>query len=983
MKQQIQLYINGQRVDLFSDETIEVTSSIQNVKDIAKVFTDFSQSFSIPASQANNKIFQHYYSPDVLITDTSGFDARFLADAVIEINYQPFRTGKIKLDSVDLKNNAPYAYKITFFGSTIELKDLLGDDKLDGLNWLSNFDLIHNLNNVATYLENGYDVTVGSTVYFDSIITPLISAEKRWFYDTSKNESGSGNLQTMSSALRGAYFKDLKYAIRLYVIIKAIENTYTIENGYPTNLVFSDDFFNPSNTDFYNLYMWLHREKGRFQSESISTYLNKMPVQNFSGVYMNPDNFSIFDIFSFSAQSYAFTLNINVSSSAANFNIFLERDGSVVESKIGNTGATSYSLVFADLTNNGNYKIRIEYTTGFNVQSTTSIDMIRKSVSGNTSETFDFTAQQVLSTDSLFSIVDNIPEMKVIDFLTGIFKMFNLTAYQDAGQIVVKPLDSFYIDGGVYDITEYVDVSNSSVSPLTLFKNIDFKYEGLQTLLAEKHKEAFNLEWGVEEYAIEDKFDGETYSVVIPFEHMKFERIYNEDNGAVTSIQWGWMVDKLNDDGSASPYIGKPLLFYPVSITGTSIRIYNDTSFFEKSKYYIPSNSKFVSNPADKSNIHFKAELNEYDNIVYNSTLFNDYYSNYISNIFDPQSRILNVSAYLPNKILTKYRLNDKFIIGDSIYNINSVKSDLTTGKSDIELITLIDITTTIAPTTTSTTTTTTTTTSTTTTTTTTTTTSTTSSVPDSVFEVRRESDSFYTFAQYDGAYTVDDTVSLSNDGSGCYIIVAVDTVPDSSIYPTITGACTTTSTTTTPPSSFTAYQIFYDADSELAACAGETASATVYSLCDPITLIGEGACYLYNTQNITDFVAGGYYKDMTTGDYYYVEGDGNGLVQEIGTCAVTTLPTTTENPQCHELAISSQYTTSTGICSVTPNTNTIWYYGTNAAIPEVGDTAYRNDDNCTGAYVPAGYYRIFTTGDYWIQVQSGGYIAQVVECTA
>ena len=44
------------RVDLFDDEKISVTSSIQNVNDISKTFTDYSQTFSLPASKVNNKI---------------------------------------------------------------------------------------------------------------------------------------------------------------------------------------------------------------------------------------------------------------------------------------------------------------------------------------------------------------------------------------------------------------------------------------------------------------------------------------------------------------------------------------------------------------------------------------------------------------------------------------------------------------------------------------------------------------------------------------------------------------------------------------------------------------------------------------------------------------------------------------------------------------------------------------------------------------
>ena len=46
--QSIQLYIEGQRVDMFKDESVSITQSIQNVKDIAKVFTEFTKTFTLP-----------------------------------------------------------------------------------------------------------------------------------------------------------------------------------------------------------------------------------------------------------------------------------------------------------------------------------------------------------------------------------------------------------------------------------------------------------------------------------------------------------------------------------------------------------------------------------------------------------------------------------------------------------------------------------------------------------------------------------------------------------------------------------------------------------------------------------------------------------------------------------------------------------------------------------------------------------------------
>jgi hypothetical protein len=136
--QEIQLYIQGEQVELFKDESVSITQSIQNVKDIAKVFTEFTKSFTVPASKKNNRIFKHYYNYDIV----GGFDARQKVSSTIELNYLPFKNGFIKLEGVDLKNNSPYAYRLTFFGATVNLKDLLGEDKLDALSWLDNFVLI-------------------------------------------------------------------------------------------------------------------------------------------------------------------------------------------------------------------------------------------------------------------------------------------------------------------------------------------------------------------------------------------------------------------------------------------------------------------------------------------------------------------------------------------------------------------------------------------------------------------------------------------------------------------------------------------------------------------------------------------------------------------------------------------------------------------------------------------------------------------------
>ena len=258
--QNIQLYIEGNRMHMFKDESVSLTQTIQNVKDIAKVFTNFTKTFSLPASKGNNKVFEHFYNYDIV----DGFDARVKKNSTIELNYLPFEKGKIKLEGVDMKNNKPYAYRITFFGNTVDLKDVLGDDTLQALGWLDNFKKPYSSAGIYTGLVSGYDITVDAVSYTKAIIAPLISHTTRLYYDSTNHtaeypDPDGGNLYPHSSGggshHHGVYYGELKYAIRLHLIIKAIEQQYP-------ELEFTTDFFNTTNNAYYGLYMWLHRKKG-------------------------------------------------------------------------------------------------------------------------------------------------------------------------------------------------------------------------------------------------------------------------------------------------------------------------------------------------------------------------------------------------------------------------------------------------------------------------------------------------------------------------------------------------------------------------------------------------------------------------------------------------------------------------------------------------------------------------------------------------
>jgi hypothetical protein len=225
--QKLQLYISDTRVDLFKDETVSMTQSIQNVKDLAKVFTEFTQTFSLPASKTNNKLFKHYYNFDI----SGGFDARNKVSSRIELNFIPFKKGYLKLEGVDMQKNKPYAYRVTFFGETVNLKDLLGEDELSSLVSLNSYNLTYSESFVFNYLRT-YQ---GS----GEVIAPLITHSKRLYYNSGSSNQGDGNLNYQGGQQHGVLWSDLKYAIRLSEIVDAIESKYGV--------TFSSDFFSSSN----------------------------------------------------------------------------------------------------------------------------------------------------------------------------------------------------------------------------------------------------------------------------------------------------------------------------------------------------------------------------------------------------------------------------------------------------------------------------------------------------------------------------------------------------------------------------------------------------------------------------------------------------------------------------------------------------------------------------------------------------------------
>ena len=668
--QNIELYIEGQRLDLFGDESVSLTQTIKNAKDVSKVFTAFTQTFNVPASKTNNKIFKHYYNFDI----NNGFDARTKKSGTIELNSFPFKEGKIKLEGVTLKENVAYAYKLTFFGNTVDLKDLLGEDKLNQLVSLNSLSLDYKSDEIKSRLQA--DPTT------NNIITPLITSgasgtTSRLYYDSGGHgNTPSGNLDFQNGhPEHGVLWTDLKFALRVSKVIEAIQTQY--------NLTFSNDFFNSTNLPYYSLFMWLHRKKGNVESGSAAAFVNTIDgwavASDVKSEMINTSTFRI------NNDDNVNSLVLKLSRSLTNpYDVSVKRDGQVIFTRSSIT--TSFEQVV--LTNFIN--VGSEYTVTINYDSQVIFNSVAWEYDYDTqggAETDIFaTSTYVAPAAFEFTITSQIPDIKVIDFLTGIFKMFNLVAYlDDSGTVIIKTLDSYYTSGVNYDISDYIDVKTSTVNVALPYKEIVFDYKDNKTFLAAIHTQLFSYTWAKEDYTGGENLDGGIYKVELPFGHFKFEKILDADDGSDTEIQWGYCVD---DNQEA--YIGAPFLFYAVNVSsGNQISFRSSlTTHDVLSSYNVPSNSLALSAATSKDNINFKNELNEYTgNSDFTDTLFEKYYKNYITNIFNSKNRLTKVTAFLPLKILLNFTLADRFDINGRRYKINSINTNLKTGKSDIELL--------------------------------------------------------------------------------------------------------------------------------------------------------------------------------------------------------------------------------------------------------------------------------------------------------
>ena len=663
--------------DLFEDESVVITDSLLNVKDIKKVFTPFSQQFNLPASKLNNKLFRHYENFNI----ENSFDARYRHDAIIKLNGIDYQKGKIQFKSVSLKDNKAHAYKVVFYGDAVELKEVLGETKLSGLNYPNSLNFEYNQNNITNFFTAN-DSSITSTYGSTDILVPNIHHTKNMRYT---NAGYRDNITDTELS-----WVDLKPAIRCRAIIEAINNTFP-----QINLT---GFFN--STPFSNIYMWLHKNEGYVTNadEGGGRYVSRSRFRNPDDDPLDYNWTSsvgvVGDIrpayLSNPFRRYEVTINISTVATESYDLLVTHRNGATLLDETGLSGTLSKTFRMTQTHSNPtqlDFTVQITSDSTITMSHTLNVEyqqiLYPTAPTGTTLYTANYTAANS-DVSNEFIIADQMPEMKVMDFLSGLFKMFNLVVFKDGNNIDVQRA-SFYMNiGNKYDITKYVDMSTSNIERLFPYREMEFKFKSKKSFLVQYSDEIQGVAFSQENYPENEyEFDGGVYKVELPFEKMMYERLSNEDTGAQTYIGQGAMLDK-----KFEPTIGAPLLFciHYEANTNSELTIDGTT----QTHYRRPSNLTDFSWAYGyrRMQLNFGLEADEWLGEIpsQNTNLFEENYLDYVESVFNKKGRMYKVDAYLPLSIITKYKLNDRFIINNTSFRINSIKTNLLTNKTQLEL---------------------------------------------------------------------------------------------------------------------------------------------------------------------------------------------------------------------------------------------------------------------------------------------------------
>jgi len=646
-----EIYIGTDRLDLYEDENIVITSKVANIQDVDKIQTDFGLDINIPASHRNNKILNHWYDSSSI----GGFDNRVKQPGKISIGGGDFRYGSFNIANCTIKNGVPSNYNLNYVGNLISLKDKLDNDKLNELDF-SHLEFEYNVNNVINKLENE-----------DSPLISTLFSDKQLIYDSSNGTTQTEKLSNiyLSNSSNGINWYDLKFSLKCIAIIEAIESKYDI--------VFSRGFL--SSIAFDKLYLLLSGDsENDDDNDVLYTEIITLDDVRIDNLAHYPDtvsttngNTTLYNTVLASDEKLRITVRDAIGEK--NYNLVIKQND-VELYRFDNLKGYFRTYIDNVLVTNLTFFIESKSIIYYDCE------IARKK--GNTDLTIERISHFFSYNNLDYSIYNNMPDMTCIDFLDGIFKVFKNVAIPDPnGDIYLDTLQDYYKKGNLIEIENFIDISSISVLTPKEYSDFFYTFEDPSTILAIEYNKTSTDGYGnLREYILDDNgnaIDGESKEIKVSFEQIIYERIVDVDGQGDPGVQYGLLADE-----EVSPTDISAHIHYVENLSTLPIKITDANTSLSVTTANCPSHTLGLNEPLYST--VFGQELNEYTLDVITNTLYSNYHKNTIEKITNKRTRYYKINAKnVPVRLINSIKLNDVLKIKNEYFRID---------KMDVNIIT-------------------------------------------------------------------------------------------------------------------------------------------------------------------------------------------------------------------------------------------------------------------------------------------------------
>ena len=711
----IKLYIQKDGVefltDLNKDESVTLTTQVNDFETISGALAPYTLQFTIPCSDKNNSILKQYSKIDISssINPHQSIDARMVVGEMIEIK------GGVEVKGYSVDNRNASDYKIVFYGQEFTIKNQL-DKQLNEIDW-------SDYNYKLTY-EN-MKLSWDGTLNDGKVLLPVMSHVRDYLYQPSWaiGQNHPNNIadntvyyeedddELEKSLYPGILLDELKTALRLQDMIETIYADAGISLTWGTTIdAFLDNVFVIPSIDAGKAKNTTVIQEGfvcivKYDSDTFqtlgTTYANiEMPteVSDFSELWDGTDTFTAPE-----NGTYRFALTM----SGVDTNVCLKDDTELRYRALRNS-TTQFGNESEWFPCKASPTV---YFEGYLLDGET-VEFQGKTDSG----TIGYRFFQLVLVDSpttfydqTTATADNMPDMTAYDFIKGFLATFNLMQVielSDMGEslsvqsVKIVDKDEFYTGGTVRDWTRFIDTKKQNFDKPEIDKDLVLRYAEYEDKVNMAFFKESSRNYAQLDYYSEADFTGKDLDVnsiftIFPPSFLSNLDDYGNPDGSTDLLvhsQFDFNGDPVNSDFLIFMYNGKQEGVVNTYYIQSGVDAQGEATWDDQPEEDFPYCSTHSAFPSTNASYALNFSLERPANYDMNTAALNTatrvFFDNYLQNLYSDTSKILSVEAIIPLKDIVDFQLNDIIEIQGIRYVMDTMRRDLLTGVTKLKLFT-------------------------------------------------------------------------------------------------------------------------------------------------------------------------------------------------------------------------------------------------------------------------------------------------------